>query len=111
MLACAFSAFAAFLAIDKTVGNPGLMLKRGFAGGQFVMTASVKGHLHNLARAALLGRYPILLQASTHHLLKFFSRSAFARLLALLWVFLSVHAISCMTYSHQAGMWWGSVDV
>ena len=35
-------------------------------GGQFVMTASVKGHLHNLARAALLGRYPILLQASGH---------------------------------------------
>ena len=28
------------------------------------MTGSVKGHLHNLARAALLGRYPILLQAS-----------------------------------------------
>ena len=27
------------------------------------MTGSVKGHLHNLARAALLGRYPILLQA------------------------------------------------
>ena len=33
-------------------------------GGHFVMTGSVKGHLHNLARAALIGRYPILLQAS-----------------------------------------------
>ena len=26
------------------------------------MTGSVKSHLHNLARAALIGRYPILLQ-------------------------------------------------
>ncbi|KAL3144109.1 hypothetical protein ABBQ32_003899 [Trebouxia sp. C0010 RCD-2024] len=34
-------------------------------GGQFVMTASMKAHLHNLARAALLGRYPILLQGPT----------------------------------------------
>lgn len=31
-------------------------------GGHFVMTGSVKSHLHNLARAALIGRFPILLQ-------------------------------------------------
>ena len=29
----------------------------------FVMTASVRGHLRNLARAALVRRFPILLQA------------------------------------------------
>ncbi|KAL0049173.1 hypothetical protein WJX82_008148 [Trebouxia sp. C0006] len=34
-------------------------------GGHFVMTGSVKSHLHNLARAALIGRYPILLQGPT----------------------------------------------
>ena len=33
-------------------------------GGRFVMTGSVKSHLHNLARAALIGRYPILLQVA-----------------------------------------------
>jgi len=31
----------------------------------FVMTTSVKGHLRNLARAALVRRFPVLLQAST----------------------------------------------
>lgn len=40
---------------DVTVGLAG-------QGRQFVMTGSVKGHLHNLARAALMRRYPILLQ-------------------------------------------------
>ncbi len=30
---------------------------------QFVMTPSVRGHLRNLARAALVRRFPILLQA------------------------------------------------
>ena len=34
-------------------------------GGHFVMTGSVKSHLHNLARAALIGRYPILLQVTS----------------------------------------------
>ena len=31
---------------------------------QFVMTPSVRGHLRSLARAALVRRFPILLQAS-----------------------------------------------
>lgn len=35
------------------------------ASPQFVMTPSVQAHLRNLARAALVRRFPILLQAST----------------------------------------------
>lgn len=31
---------------------------------RFVMTPSVQGHLRSLARAALISRYPVLLQAS-----------------------------------------------
>ncbi len=42
---------------DVCVGGAG-------QGGHFVMTGSVKSHLHNLARAALIGRYPILLQVT-----------------------------------------------
>ena len=34
------------------------------SGGAFVQTPTVQGHLRNLARAVLLRRYPILLQAS-----------------------------------------------
>lgn len=33
------------------------------SGGAFVLTPTVQGHLRNLARAVLLRRYPILLQA------------------------------------------------
>ena len=33
----------------------------------FVMTPSVRGHLRNLARAALVRRFPILLQARLNH--------------------------------------------
>ena len=51
------SAAAAPAERDVCVGGAG-------QGGHFVMTGSVKSHLHNLARAALIGRYPILLQVT-----------------------------------------------
>lgn len=46
-------------------GAPGAVGAEGERGGEgFVLTASVKEHLRNLARAVLVRRYPILLQVS-----------------------------------------------
>ncbi len=55
-----FSAAAAAAAAECVCGYAAGL------GGHFVMTGSVKSHLHNLARAALIGRYPILLQVTDY---------------------------------------------
>lgn len=45
--------------------RPALAPPADGSGGAFVLTPTVQGHLRNLARAVLLRRYPILLQART----------------------------------------------